>query len=112
VLASGGCEFVGRGAGNLFSQVEQGMVFALAEVLCLEQFGNADDLRAASGSVGYTFESFVKILFRFCAAGHLHQGHTKFIRGHAFSPLPNNIASEKRASGFGYRASAKQVVGH
>jgi len=35
------------------------MIFALAEVLCLKKFGEADDLRAASGGVGHALERFV-----------------------------------------------------
>jgi hypothetical protein len=31
------------------------MIFALAEVLGLEQFGQADYFRAASGGIGYAF---------------------------------------------------------
>ena len=109
MLAGGRGELLAGGTGNRFSQVEQGVILALAEVLRLEEFGQADDLGAASGGVGYAFESFLQILFWFGAAGHLHQGHAKFVRGHSFSPLRNNIASETRASGVGYRAAARPL---
>jgi hypothetical protein len=65
------------------------MVLALAEVLRLEKFGEADDLRAASGGVGDTFESLCEILFGLRAAGHLHQSDAKFIRGHGRSSTIN-----------------------
>ena len=67
------------------------MIFALAEILGLKKFGQADYLGAASGGVGDALESLVQILFWFGAAGHLHQGHAEFVRGHA-SLLANNIA--------------------
>ena len=80
MLARGGGKFFAGGAGNWFSQIEQRMIFALAEILGLKEFGQADDLRAASGSVGHTLEGLGEILFGLWAARHLHQGHTKFIR--------------------------------
>jgi hypothetical protein len=57
------------------------VVFALAEVLGLEKFGEADDLSAASGGVGEAFQSFGEIVVGLWAAGHLHQGYAEFIRG-------------------------------
>src|SRR4051812_33100633 len=43
-------EALGGGSGNRFGKIEKRVVFALAEILCLEEFGQADDLRALSGS--------------------------------------------------------------
>jgi hypothetical protein len=34
------------------------VIFALAEILSLKQFGQADNLRAASGGISHAFESF------------------------------------------------------
>ena len=44
MLAGGGGELFAGGAGDGLCQIEQGMIFALAEVLGLEKFGEADDL--------------------------------------------------------------------
>ena len=52
MLAGRGGELFAGVAGNGFSKVEEGVVFALAEILSLKQFGQTDDLRAASGGVG------------------------------------------------------------
>jgi hypothetical protein len=82
VLAGGGGQLLAGRAGDWFRQVEQGVVFALAEILRLEQFGQADHLGTASRGVGHAFESLVKILLGLRAAGHLHQSHTEFVRGH------------------------------
>jgi hypothetical protein len=79
------------------------VIFALAEILGLEKFGEADYFGAASGGVGYALQCLVKILFRVGAAGHLHQGYAEFVRGHAGSS-PSNIAG----TGFGYQLSACQ----
>jgi hypothetical protein len=57
------------------------VVFTLTEVLGLEEFGEADYFRAASGGVGDTLQSFCEILFGLWAAGHLHQGYSEFVRG-------------------------------
>jgi len=58
VLAGGGGEFFAGGAGDRFGQIEEGVVFALAEVLRLEKLGEADDLRASAGCVGDALEGF------------------------------------------------------
>jgi hypothetical protein len=54
------------------------MIFALAEVLRLKKFGQADDMGSALGGLGDTAESFVEILLWLRAAGHLDQGHAEF----------------------------------
>ena len=59
------------------------MIFALAEILRLKKFGQADDLGAAPGGVGNAAEGLLQILFRLRAARHLHQGHAKFFRRQA-----------------------------
>src|SRR5437868_2867459 len=42
MLAGGGGEFFASGAGDGFSEIEEGVVFALAEVLSLKEFWKAD----------------------------------------------------------------------
>ena len=58
MLAGGGGKLFGGGAGDGFGEIEERVVFALAEILRVEKFGKADDLSAASGGVGDAFESF------------------------------------------------------
>jgi len=67
-------------------EIEESGVFALAEILRLEEFGQAHDLGSPSGGVCDAAESLLQILFRLRSAGHLHQSHAKFLRGHAFPP--------------------------
>ena len=62
------------------------MVFALTEVLRLKKFWQADDLSAASGGVGDTFEGFLQIWAGLWAARHLDESDTEFIRGQAGNP--------------------------
>jgi hypothetical protein len=59
------------------------MIFALAEILGLEKFGQAYDLGATPGGIGDAAEGFLQILFRLRTARHLHQSHAKFFRGQA-----------------------------
>ena len=87
MLARGGGElFTGR-PGDRFGQIEQTVILALAKILRLKQFGQANHLRAAPGRIGHAFQSFGEILFRLRAARHLYQRRAKFIRGHAYSLL-------------------------
>ena len=58
------------------------MVFALAEVLSLEQLGQTDHVGSALGSLGDAAEGFLEILFWLRAAGHLDQGHAEFFWRH------------------------------
>jgi hypothetical protein len=60
------------------------MIFALAEVLGLEKFGQAHDLGATSSCVSDAAQGLLQVLFRLWAAGHLQQSHTEFFRGHSF----------------------------
>jgi hypothetical protein len=86
VLAGSGSERIAAWAGNRLCQVEQRMVFPLAEVLGLKQFGQAYNLRAPSRSVTHALECFAEILFRLRSAGHLHQRYAKFVRRQATNP--------------------------
>src|ERR1035438_7465868 len=72
------------------------MIFALAEILCLKKFGQADDLRPTPGSVCNAADGLLKILFRLRPARHLHQRHTKFLRGHGFPTSANKYSRESR----------------
>ena len=98
VLSSRGGKFFAGRPGNRLGKIEESMIFALAEILRLEKFGQADHFGAASGCVADALESFGKILFGLRSARHLHQGYAKFVRGHAFIPLPINIAFVKKES--------------
>src|SRR5580700_10160186 len=100
-------KFFAAGAGDGFGQVEQRMIFALTKILALEQFGQADDLRSASGGVAHAFQSLGEILFRLGAARHLHQGHAKFVRGHG-RPLGINISIVTPLSAVSYQPSARR----
>jgi hypothetical protein len=57
------------------------MIFPLAEILRLEKFRQAHNLRSASSGIGNPAQGLLEILFRLRTAGHLHQGHAKFLRG-------------------------------
>src|ERR1039458_4746666 len=81
VLACGGGEFIAGRAGNGLGQVEERMIFSLAKILRLKKFRQADNLRAASRGIGHAFQSFGEILRGIGSARHLHQRHTKFVRG-------------------------------
>src|SRR5579859_4769085 len=74
------------------------MILALAEILRLEEFRQAHNLRAASGSVGHSTQRLLKILFRLRPARHLHQRYAKFLRGHAFPTSANKYSRESAAT--------------
>ena len=86
VGAGGGGKFFGTRPRNRFGQIEQCVIFALAEILRLKKFGQADDFGAASGRVRDAFDSLGKILLRLRTARHLHQRHAKFFRRQDFPP--------------------------
>ncbi len=58
-MAASGCRkiFSSR-PGNRFGQIEQRMIFSLAEILRLKKFGQADDFRAPSRCVGDPARAF------------------------------------------------------
>jgi hypothetical protein len=78
VVASRGGQFFSARTRNGLGKIEQGMIFALAEVLRLKKFGQTDDLGSALGGVRDTAKGLVEILFWLWAAGHLDQGHAEF----------------------------------
>jgi hypothetical protein len=65
--------------------------------LCLEELGQADDLRAAAGGIGHAVQSLGQVLLGFGAARHLHQPHTILFHGGDSSAF--NIAKREEASG-------------
>src|ERR1700722_10027357 len=79
------------------------MIFALAEILGLKEFGEADDLGAAPGSICHAADGFFEVFFRLRAARHLHQSHTKFLRRHDLL-FPENKYS--RTAAVSYQLSA------
>src|SRR3954454_4462368 len=85
-------KFLSTWSGDWLGQIEQRVIFSLTEILRLEKLGEADDLRAFSCRVSDARQSLFEILFRFRPARHLHQSHTVFLRGHAFTPPRFNIA--------------------
>jgi hypothetical protein len=54
------------------------MVFALAEILCLEEFGEANHLGGLR-SIGNAAQRLREILFWIGAAGHLYQPYCEFL---------------------------------
>ena len=61
-------------------QVEQIGVFALAEILGLEEFGQTDDLRAARRGLVDFIDGALQILVGVGRGGHLHQSDIEFLR--------------------------------
>ena len=55
--ACGGGKLFGARARNRLGQIEQSVIFALAEILRLKEFGQADDLRASSGGISDTAQT-------------------------------------------------------
>ncbi len=71
-LACDIAQALGRRAGNRFGEIEECDVFALAEILRLKQFGQADDLGAFGGGVAHVCDRALQVLFRLGRARHLH----------------------------------------
>ena len=79
ILLGGGGELFRARAGNRLRQIEQSGVFALAEILRLEEFGQADDVSAFSCRLRNAIERLGQIVGGLGAARHLDQGDAKFI---------------------------------
>ena len=73
------------GPGNRLRQIEQAGVFALAEILSLEQFGKTDDLRAPSRRLVNFIDGALQILVGIRSGGHLHQADVELLRQAAAS---------------------------
>src|ERR1700675_2380091 len=79
ISLGGGGKLLRARAGNRLGKIEQSGVFALAEILGLEEFGQADDVRAFSCRLRNTIERFSQIVSRLWATRHLDQGDGEFI---------------------------------
>ncbi len=73
LLADAG-EDVGGWAGNGFGEAEEGVVFALAEVLGAEELGEADDVGAETGGLIDALGGFIEVGVGVRCAGHLDEG--------------------------------------
>ena len=81
----------GRRSGQpRLGQVEQRDVFALAEVLRLEELGQANDLGAALGGFGNAIQRFGHVVGRFGPARYLHQGDGELVE-HLFLQVCDSI---------------------
>ena len=67
-------EDVGGGAGDGLGEAEEGVVFALAEVLGAEELGEADELGALAGGFVDALGGFVEVELGVRVAGHLDEG--------------------------------------
>ena len=67
-------EDVGGGAGDGLGEAEEGVVFALAEVLGAEELGEADDLGALAGGFVDALGGLVEVELGVRVAGHLDEG--------------------------------------
>ncbi len=68
-------EGVGGGAGDGFGEREEGVVFALAEVLGAEELGEADELGAETGGFVDALGGLVEVELGVGLAGHLDEGY-------------------------------------
>ena len=72
-FAGDGAEALGAWAGDGLGEVEEGDVFALAEVLRAEELGQADDVGAFTGGFADAVCGLVEVRVGVGAAGHLHE---------------------------------------
>ena len=68
-------EDVGGGAGDGLGEAEEGVVFALAEVLGAEELGEADEVGALAGGFVDALGGFVEVELGVRGAGHLDEGY-------------------------------------
>ena len=73
-LAADGGEGVGGGAGDGFGEREEGVVFALAEVLGAEELGEADEVGAEVGGFADAADGLGEVEVRVGGHGHLDEG--------------------------------------
>jgi hypothetical protein len=78
ILEGGGGELLRGRAGDGLREIEQRRVFALAEILRLEEFGQADDIGALSCRLRNAIERLGQIVSGLGAARHLDQGYGEF----------------------------------
>jgi len=79
ILPGGGRELLCARARNGLSEIEQSCVFALAEILRLEEFGQTDDVGTLTCRFRYAIEGLGQIVGGFRAARHLDQAYGKFV---------------------------------
>ena len=84
------------GPGNGLGQIEEAMVFGLAEVLAPEELLEADDLRAAGGSLAHAVERAAHVGLGVLAAARLHQAEGDLIRCRVCHGSENNGRSGPR----------------
>ena len=68
LFLGGGSKFFGGWAGNWLREIEQRMIFALTEVLRLEEFWKANNVRTLVCGFSDARDGFLKIFFRAWAA--------------------------------------------
>jgi hypothetical protein len=94
-LAADAGEGVGGGAGDGLGEREEGVVFALAEVLGAEELGEADDVGALAGCLVDALGGLVQIELRVWVAGHLDEGDAfDGGVGHGFHLLSYRVQGE------------------
>jgi hypothetical protein len=71
ILPRGGSELFRARAGNRLRQIEQSGVFALAEILRLKQFGQADNVGTLACRLRNPIKRLCQIIGRLGAARHL-----------------------------------------
>ena len=92
LFAGNGSQTLSAGAGDGLGEIEEGDVFALAEILCAEKLGQADDLRAFARGFADAVGGLVEVRVRIRPAAHLHEAHSVIqIRRHIHS---HNLCSE------------------
>ena len=86
ILPGSGGEFFRARARDRLGEIEQSGVFALAEILRLEELGQADDIGALACGLRNAVERLGQIVGRLGAARHLDQGDGELV-WHFFSNL-------------------------
>src|SRR6266403_762734 len=94
ILARGSGKSFCGGTGDWFGEIEQRCILALAEVLRLEQFRQADDVGTALGRIGNAVERLRQVVRGFGAARHLHESDGKFIGQES----PNGTSKTRHAA--------------
>src|ERR1035437_1476491 len=84
ILQSRSGELLRARAWDWLREIEQSGVFALAEILCLKELGQADNVRALACRFRNAVKRFGQIVGRLGAARHLDQGDGEFF-SHFFS---------------------------
>ena len=84
-LAGDGGECGGGGAGDGLGDAEEGVIFALAEVLGAEELGQADDVGTCIGGFAAAVDGLGEILFGVGVAGHLDECDAGWLGAHASS---------------------------